>query len=80
MFRAGCDEELDKGPASYYGGYGRFESSSPTVIFNIKNGAQEVDLVAAKADDTCPAELGVAINVTDEIREAPSWVLLSDYE
>jgi hypothetical protein len=43
------------------------------VNFNIKRGAQEVDLVAATAnEETCSAKGGVAINVTDEIHDVPA--------
>ena len=43
-----------------------------SVDFTIKNGGQQVDLVAATAKDkTCSAEAGVAINVTDQTREFP---------
>ncbi|GAB1312546.1 ML-like domain-containing protein [Madurella fahalii] len=40
------------------------------VYFNISRGAQEVDLVAATANDkTCPPENRVTINMTDQILE-----------
>ncbi|KAL2132723.1 hypothetical protein VTI74DRAFT_3433 [Chaetomium olivicolor] len=43
-----------------------------SIHFTIKRGGQEVDLVAATANDkTCSAENGVAINVTDETYEVP---------
>ncbi|RYO88807.1 hypothetical protein DL764_008681 [Monosporascus ibericus] len=44
-----------------------------SVDFTINRGGQEVDLVAATANDkTCSAEDGVAINVTDQTREVPA--------
>ncbi|KAK6499975.1 hypothetical protein TWF481_010332 [Arthrobotrys musiformis] len=47
-------------------------SSNLLARFEIKKGAQMVDLVAATADNTktCPTQ-GFALNVTDETREAP---------
>ncbi|KAK4249247.1 hypothetical protein C7999DRAFT_30300 [Corynascus novoguineensis] len=42
------------------------------VDFTIKKGAQEVDLVAATADEkTCSTENGIALNVTNETYEVP---------
>ena len=47
--------------------------STWSVDFAVEKGAQTVDLVAATANDkTCPAELGVAINVTGKTVKVPS--------
>lgn len=45
-------------------------STNFSVDFTIANDGQEVDLVAATADDrTCSAQDGIAINVTDQTRQ-----------
>ena len=51
----------------------RGKTSNFFVDFNIKKGAQEVDLVAATAknDKTCYGPHGVALNVTDQTHEVP---------
>jgi hypothetical protein len=42
--------------------------------FTIDNSAPKVDLVAATANETCPGEYGVVINVTDKTMKVPSGV------
>ncbi|KFZ06234.1 hypothetical protein V501_07602 [Pseudogymnoascus sp. VKM F-4519 (FW-2642)] len=49
-------------------------SSSWSVLFTTKNSAQEIDLVAVTNNKTCPAELGVVINVTDTTMTVPFGV------
>jgi hypothetical protein len=63
-----CDESSDQ--VGILGNTTNF-----SVHFTIKRGGQEVDLVAATANDkTCFTENGVAINVTDQTYEVPpSW-------
>ncbi|KAK6515171.1 hypothetical protein TWF506_007516 [Arthrobotrys conoides] len=60
---ASCDESRDE--VVFLG-----NSTNLVVRFDVKNGGQNVDLVAATADEdkTCPAQ-GFAINVTDQTRE-----------
>ncbi|KEY72266.1 hypothetical protein S7711_00265 [Stachybotrys chartarum IBT 7711] len=41
------------------------------VDFDIREGAQKADLVAATAEGTCPAPVGVAVNVTDKTHDVP---------
>ncbi|KAL2127502.1 hypothetical protein VTI74DRAFT_10625 [Chaetomium olivicolor] len=61
-----CDESGDQ--VAFLG-----NSTNFGVDFTIKKGGQDVDLVAATANDkTCSAEDGVAINVTDNTREVPA--------
>ncbi|KAB5511421.1 hypothetical protein GE09DRAFT_1165127 [Coniochaeta sp. 2T2.1] len=53
-------------------------SSNLGVRFTIQKGAQQVDLVAATANDkTCSAHSGVAIGVTDQTLEYPASARLS---
>ncbi len=48
-------------------------STNFSVLFTVKKGAQEADLVAATANDkTCSAKDGVAVSVTDQTLEYPA--------
>jgi hypothetical protein len=62
---------------SYFRGLITTNHSDHYVEFAIQNNGQAVDLVAATANEkTCPPELGVVINVTDQIKEvnaAAGW-------
>ncbi len=62
MFWQSCQEDS----FSSSGGLGIIANQSIwSVDFDIKKGAQAVDLVAATANEkTCPEEIGIAINVT----------------
>ena len=60
-----CDEDKDDLEPSFM-----TNSENRVIEFTIKNDGQVVDIVAATANDkTCPAELGLAINVTDTTME-----------
>ncbi|KAI9040039.1 uncharacterized protein KD926_008602 [Aspergillus affinis] len=49
-------------------------TSSSSILFTTENSAPKVDLVAATANKTCPEELGLAINVTNNVLSVPTHV------
>lgn len=70
---ASCDE-ADPSFSRGIGGDLIRNSSSWSVAFTTENSAPEIDLVAVTNNKTCPAELGVAINVTDKTMAVPFGV------
>ena len=62
-----CDESGNQ--VNFIGGNSKYIGYF-SVDFTIKKGGQEVDLVAATADDTtCTGKVGFTLNVTDETHE-----------